>query len=70
MDKASGEILKCPVFIAVLPYSGYNFAVDLSDSKQPNVINPLNLSPNYFGGVPDSTKFDIMKTTVNKTCRY
>jgi transposase len=34
-DKASGEVIKCPVFIAVLPYSGYSFAVTLSDSRRP-----------------------------------
>lgn len=70
VDKASGEIIKCPVFVAVLPYSGYSFSVALSDSRQPNVIKALNLCLNYFGGVPGSAKFDNMKTAVSKSCRY
>jgi len=70
VDKASGEDIKCPVFIAVLPYSGYSFAVALSDSRQPNVIKALNSCLDYFGGVPGSVKYDNMKTAVIKSCRY
>jgi transposase len=70
VDKESGEIIKCPVFVAVLPYSGYSFAVALSDSRQPNVIKALNLCLDYFGGVPMSVKCDNMKTAVSKSCRY
>jgi transposase len=70
VDKESGEIIKCPVFVAVLPYSGYSFAVALSDSRQPNVIKALNLCLNYFGGVPGCAKFDNMKTAVIKSNRY
>ena len=70
VDKLSGEIIKCPVFIAVLPYSGYSFAVALSDATQPNVIKALNSSLAYFGGVPRSIKCDNMKTAVSKSSRY
>lgn len=70
VDKSSGEIVKCAVFVAVLPYSGYSFVVALSDSTQPNVIKALNSCLAYFGGVPGSVKFDNMKTAVNKSNRY
>lgn len=70
VDKASGEIIKCPVFVAILPYSGYSFAVALSDSTQPNVVKALNSCLDYFGGVPGGVKFDNMKTAVNKSNRY
>jgi transposase len=70
VDKASGEVITCPVFVAVLPYSGYSFAVALSDSRQPNVIKALNSCLDYFGGVPASVKYDNMKTAVIKSCRY
>jgi transposase len=70
VDKESGEIIKCRVFVAVLPYSGYSFAVALSDSRQPNVIKALNLCLDYFGGAPMSLKCDNMKTAVSKSCRY
>lgn len=70
VDKESGEVIKCPVFVAVLPYSGYSFAVALSDSRQPNVIKALNSCLDYFGGVPGSVKYDNMRTAVIKSCRY
>jgi len=70
VDKASGEVISCPVFVAVLPYSGYSFAVALPNATQPNVIKALNLCLAYFGGVPQSIKCDNMKTAVSKSCRY
>lgn len=70
VDKSSGEIIRCPVFVAVLPYSGYSFAEALSDAAQPNVIKALNSCLAYFGGVPLSVKCDNMKTAVSKSSRY
>jgi transposase len=70
VDKLSGELVCCPVFVAVLPFSGYSFAVALPNATQPNVVKALNLSVEYFGGVPQSVKCDNMKTAVSKSCRY
>jgi transposase len=70
VDKASGEVISCPVFVGVLPYSGYSFAIALPNATQPNVIKALNLCLEYFGGVPQSVKCDNMKTAVSKSCRY
>jgi len=30
VDKASGEVINCPVFISVLPYSGYGQQVSFA----------------------------------------
>lgn len=65
-----GAIISCPVFVAVLPYSGYSFAIALPNATQPNVIKALNLCLDYFGGVPLSVKCDNMRTAVSKSCRY
>lgn len=70
VDKNSGEVIKCPVFVAVLPCSGYSFAVALPNASQPYVIKALNLCLQYFGGAPQSLKCDNMKTAVSKSCRY
>ena len=70
VDKDSGEVISCPVFIAVLPCSGYSFAVALPNATQPNVIKALNLCLQYFGGAPQSLKCDNMKTAVSKSNRY
>ena len=70
VDKESGEIIKCPVFVAVLPYSSYSFAIALCDATQANVIKALNSCLAYFEGVPQSIKCDNMKTAVSKSNRY
>jgi transposase len=70
VDKLSGELISCPVFVGVLPFSGYSFAIALPNATQPNVIKALNQCLEYFGGVPQSIKFDNMKTAVSKSCRY
>lgn len=70
VDPLSGEVISCPVFVGVLPYSGYSFAVALPNARQPNVIKALNLCLDYFSGAPQSVKCDNMKTAVIKSCRY
>jgi transposase len=70
VHKDTGELVACPVFVCVLPYSGYSFAVALADARQPNVIKALNQCLAWFGGAPHSLKCDNMKTAVSKSCRY
>ncbi len=48
VDKASGEVMSCPVFEGVLLYSGYSFAVALPNATQPNVIKVLNLCLDFW----------------------
>ena len=70
VDRSSGEIIFCPVLVAVLPFSKYTFAMALPDASIPQVIKALNACMAYFGGVPLSLKTDNMKQVVTKSCRY
>jgi transposase len=70
VDPATGELISCPVFVAVLPCSGYSFVIALPNAKQPSVIKALNSCLQYFGGVPMSIKCDNMKTAVTRSSRY
>ena len=70
VDKASGEIIMCPVLVCVLPFSKYTFAMALPDATIPQVIKALNNCLHYFTGVPLSLKTDNMKQVVTKSCRY
>ena len=70
INKSTGELIECPVFVCVLPFSGMSYVMALPDQKQPSVIKALNNSINYFGGVPQSIKFDNMKQAVSKSSRY
>lgn len=70
VDKESGVVHCCPVFVGVLPYSGYSYVVALHNATQPHVIKALNLCVAYFGGAPQALKCDNMKQAVSKSCRY
>ena len=70
IDKVTGELISCPVFVAVLPYSGYSYVMALSNMKQPSVVLALNKAIDYFGGLPQGIKFDNMRQVVSKSSRY
>lgn len=70
VDRSTGEVISCPVLIAVLPFSKYTFAMALPDATIPQVIKALNACLAYFTGVPLSLKTDNMKQVVTKSCRY
>lgn len=70
VDPSSGELIACPVFVAVLPFSGYGYVEALPDAKLPQVVKALNNAIDYYGGVPRTIKSDNMKQWVSKSCRY
>ena len=70
IDRATGELITCPMLVCVLPFSKYSFAMALADATIPQVIKALNACLQYFGGVPLSLKTDNMKQVVTKSCRY
>jgi hypothetical protein len=70
IDRSTGALVECPVFVSVLPYSGYSYVMALSDEKTPNVIKALNATVAYFEGVPLGVKCDNMRTAVIKSCKY
>jgi transposase len=70
VDPGTGELIACPVLVAVLPYSGFGYVEALPNPKLPQVIMALNNTVEYFGGVPLTAKSDNMKQWVTKSCRY
>lgn len=70
IDKTTGEQVFCPVFVAVLPYSGYSYVRALPNATLPQVVNALNNCLDYFEGVPYSLKTDNMKQVVTKPSLY
>ena len=70
VDLSTGEVIACPVFIAVLPFSGYGYVEALPNAKLPQVVKALNNTLDYLGGVPLGVKSDNMRQWVSKTCRY
>lgn len=70
VDRSSGEVIACPVFVAVLPFSGFCYVEALPNARLVQVVKALNNALDFFGGVPLSVKSDNMKQWVTKTCKY
>lgn len=70
VDSVTGELIACPVYVAVLPFSGYGYVEALPDAKLPQVVKALNNTIDYLGGVPLSVKSDNMRQWVSKSCKY
>lgn len=70
VDKATGEVISCPVLVCVLPYSGYSFVKALPNATMVQLISALNDCLSFFDGVPHSLKTDNMKQVVVKPSRY
>ncbi len=70
VDPSSGELIACPVFVAVLPFSGYGYVEALPDARLTRVVRALNNAIEYYGGIPQAIKLDNMKQWVSRSCRY
>lgn len=70
VDTSSGELIECPVLVAVFPFSGYGYVEALPNASLPQVLRALNNALAHFGGVPLSIKSDNMKQWVTRTNRY
>jgi transposase len=69
-DPETGEVKAVPVLIAVLPFSGYSFAIALADATLPQLVKGLNKCVTWFGGLTVYAKFDNMAQVVKRSCRY
>lgn len=69
-DPSTGELIACPVLVAVLPYSGYGYVEALPNASLPQVVKALNNCLDYLGGAPLTAKSDNMKQWVTKSCKY
>ena len=70
VDRSTGELIECPVFVAVLPFSGFSFAVALPNATTSQLVSAQNRCLQYFGGVPQAYKTDNMRQVVTRSCRY
>ena len=69
-DKATGEIVPCEVFVAVLSNSNYTFIKAIHDQKLENVIGGCVSALEYFGGSPKVIVPDNFRTAVTQSNRY
>lgn len=70
IDRGTGEIITCQLFVACLPYSNYFFALAVPSQKLDDFIYALTCCIVFLGGVTAVIVPDNMKTAVAKASRY
>jgi len=70
VDRQTGEIIWCSVFIACLPYSDYSFVFAVRSQTIEEFIHALRTCLEYLGGVPLILVPDNLKAAIIKASRY
>lgn len=70
VDKPTGEIIECQVFVACLPFSDYSFCMAVNSQKTEDFIYALTCCLNTLGGSPKALVPDNLKAAVIKANKY
>ena len=70
VDKETGEVIACEVFVSILPFSGLIFCMAVLTQRIPDFIRCINAMVKYFGGLALTILVDNFKTAVKKADRY
>jgi transposase len=70
VDKETGELIACQVFVACLPYSDYSFVMALHSQSVEDFLHALSCCLQQFGGVPKALVPDNLKAAVIKASKY
>jgi transposase len=70
IDRATGEVVRCQLLVACLPYSDYGFAIAVPSQKISDFLHALEQAFIFFGGVAEILVTDNLKSAVTKADRY
>ncbi|MDQ3534768.1 MAG: IS21 family transposase [Bacteroidota bacterium] len=70
IDKETGELIECQVFVACLPYSDYSFVMAVKSQSMEDFLYALSCCLQDFGGTPKALVPDNLKAAVIKANRY
>lgn len=70
VDRTSGEIVPCQVFIGVLPFSGLMYCKAVHKQATYDFNDCNNSMLKYFGGSPKTILCDNLKAAVSRSNRY
>ena len=70
IDRHSGEVIYCQVFVACLPYSDYCFVMAVHSQSVTDFIHALNSCLHALGGVPLVLVPDNLKAAIVKADAY
>jgi transposase len=69
-DPATGERIEVELFVAVLGASNFTYAEATATQRVSDWIGANTKALEYFGGVPEMTVPDQLKSAVVESCRY
>ena len=70
IDRETGEVISCQLFVACLPYSDYAFAIAVPSQSTSDFLYALSRCLEDLGGVPQLLVPDNLKAAVIKADRY
>jgi len=70
IDKSTGEVYKCQIFVAVLGASNFTYAEATYTQGLPDWIGSHVRALDFIGGVPEILVPDNLLSGVTKACRY
>lgn len=70
IDRETGEVIACQLFVACLPYSDYAFAMAVPSQSVSDFLYALSRCLEDLGGVPQLLVPDNLKAAVIKADRY
>lgn len=70
VDRQTGEVILCPVFVACLPFSDYSFVMAVKSQGIEDFIYSLACCLSFLGGVPIILVPDNLKSAIIKASRY
>lgn len=69
-DRQTGEIIRCQLFVACLPFSDYAFAMAVPSQRIGDFLYALGCCLQDIGGVPRALVPDNLKSAIIRTDRY
>jgi len=70
IDTSTGELVKCQVFVACLPYSDYSFAMAVQSQSIEHFLYALRCCLEDIGGAPELLVPDNLKSAITKANKY
>lgn len=70
IDRETGELIQCQLFVACLPFSDYSFAMAIPSQTQGDFLYALASCLEFLEGVPQILVPDNFKAAVVKADRY
>ncbi len=70
IDKQTGELIYCQLFVGCLPYSDYSFSMALESQSVEDVIYALIKCADFLGGMAEVLVPDNFKAAIVKANRY